>query len=288
MHNEITIASLQADLMKLGLGRGDAVMIRADLGAVGRVDRKSFVQALLNVVGEDGTIITLAFTTSAYAWKLSSVPPFTAQTPSYAGALPNSMLRHAESYRSMHPQCSYVAIGKHARYLTSDHGPESGAYEPVRKIIGLKGKMILVGCVQSSPGFTTVHLAEVDLGLTNRVIAPWLVRSRYVDSDGSIKVFKRRDMGLCSKSFWKFYAHYVRSEVLSAGFVGRAYSICADAEQCYTIEKSILEKNPKFNICDSPDCVNCNLLRWDRIYRWPSFVFRRVAGLHKAAKRRDQ
>jgi aminoglycoside N3'-acetyltransferase len=185
----------------------------------------------------------------------------------------------------MHPQCSYVAIGKHAQYLTSDHGPGSGAYEPVRKIIGMKGKMLLVGCVHSSPGFTTAHLAEVDLGLSNRVIAPWLVMSRYVNSDGSIGKFKRKDPGLCSKSYWKFYAHYVRNEVLSAGFVGRAYSICAPAEQCYKIEKSILEKDPKFNICDSLDCVTCNLWRWDRIYMWPVVAFRRISGLHKVASK---
>jgi aminoglycoside N3'-acetyltransferase len=289
MHHEITTASLEADFMKLGLCRGDAVLIRAGLGAVGRVDRKSFIQALLNVVGEDGTIISLAFTPAAYPWKVSNVPPFTLETPSYAGALPNSMLRHAGSYRSMHPQCSYVAIGKHARYLTSDHGPRSGAYEPVRKLIELKGKMMLVGCVYSSPGFTTTHLAEFDLGLTNRIIAPWLAQSRYVDSDGNIKIFKRgKDIGFCSQSFWKFYAHYVRNEILTAGFVGKAYSICADAEQCYEIEKSILKKDPKFNTCDSPDCAMCNLLRWDRAYRWPVFVFRRIAGLHKTAKRRTR
>jgi len=287
MQSEITVAALEADFIKLGLGRGDTVLIRADLGAVGRVDRKSFIQALLNIVGEDGTIISLAFTTGALPWKVSGIPPFTAETPSSAGALPNSMLRHARSYRSMHPQCSYVAIGKHAQYLTSDHGPTSGAYEPVRKVIELKGKMMLVGCVYSSPGFTTAHLAEVDLGLTKRVIAPWLCQSRYVDSDGSVRVFKRGlDIGFCSESFWKFYAHYVRSEVLLAGFVGKAYSICAGAEQCYKIEKSILERDPKFNICDSPDCAKCNVLRWDRIGRWPVFILRRVVGLHKAAKER--
>ena len=260
-------------------------MIRAGLAAVGKVDRYSFIQALLNVVGAEGTIISLAFTQGAYPWRLSQVPIFTRETPSFAGALPNTMLRHPESHRSMHPQCSYVAIGNHAQYLTSEHGPTSGAYEPVRKVIELKGKMMLVGCVYSSPGFTTAHLAEFDLGLTSRVIAPWLCQSRYVASDGSVKVFKRGlDIGFCSESFWKFYSHYIRNEVLIAGFVGKAYSICANAERCYRVERSLLEKNPRFNVCDSADCVKCNLLRWDRAYRWPVFLFRRIMGLHKAAK----
>jgi len=288
MQNEITVPSLEEDFVKLGLARGDTVYIRAKLRAVGRMNRESFLQALFNVLGEDGTVMNIAFTLAAYPWKLSSFPPFTAETPSYAGALTNSMLRHPGAHRSLHPQTSFVAIGKHARYLTSDHGPESGAYEPMRRLIELKGKMMVVGCVESSPGFTTAHLAECDLGLNNRVIAPWLACSRYVDADGSIKTFKRKDTGFCSESYWKFYAHYVRHEVLSAGYIGQAYSICAGAEPCYGIEKAILEKNPRFNVCDSPDCGKCNFLRWDRIHRWPVFLFRRAAGLHKAAKRRDE
>lgn len=282
---QISQASLESDFVRLGLGVGDAVMIRAGLAAVGRIDRQSFIQALLNVVGEEGTIISLAFTTSTFFWKVSKFPPFKVDSPSYAGALPNAMLRDRRSQRSMHPECSYVAIGRHAQYLTLDHGPDSGAYEPVRKLIGLKGKMMLVGCVGSSPGFTTTHLAEVDLGMSKRVIAPWLYKSRYTRSDGTIANFLRTDPGLCSHSFWKFYAHYVRNGVLLAGHVGSAYSVVADAERCYEIDRSILEKDPGFNVCESLDCKNCNLLRWDRIYMWPVFGFRRALRLHKSKKK---
>jgi aminoglycoside N3'-acetyltransferase len=286
MDQKVSIASLESDFVRLGLGVGDAVMIRAELAAVGRIDRQSFIQALLNVVGEEGTIISLAFTPGTFFWKVSKFPPFKVDSPSYAGALPNAMLRDRRSHRSMHPQCSYVAIGKHAQYLTLDHGPDSGAYEPVRKLIGLKGKMMLVGCVGSSPGFTTTHLAEIDLGIYKRVIAPWLVKCRYIRPDGTIAEFLRTDPGLCSHSFWKFYAYYVRNGVLLAGHVGSAYSVVADAERCYQIDRSILEKDPGFNICESLDCTTCNLLRWDRIYMWPVFGFRRALRLHKSSKKK--
>jgi len=91
--------------------------------------------------------------------------PFRIDTPTYAGALPQKMMEMQESRRSRHPTCSFVAIGKNAELVTTGHGPQSPAYEPVRKIIDLHGKMALVGCVSSSPGFTTAHLAESDLGL---------------------------------------------------------------------------------------------------------------------------
>ena len=284
MNLNISQDSIEKDLRKIGLKEGDVVLVRASLGAVGRINRKKFLQALLNVVGENGTIMSLSFTSSCLLWQMSNFPPFTKITPSYAGPLPNTMLEHAGARRSEHPQCSFVAIGKYAEFLTADHGPNSGAYEPIRKLIKQHGKMMLVGCVSGSPGFTTTHLAEVDLGLHRRVIAPWLFVTPFISKDGVIKTFYRKDPGLCSASFWKFYSAYVRQGVLNANFIGHAYSIIADASECYAIEKAILTINPKFNICESPDCIACNLQRWDRVHHWPILLIRRMLGMHRGSK----
>ncbi len=273
---EITRESIRRDLRNLGVVEGDVVLVRAGLKAVGVVDQANFLDALLDAVEPRGTVASLAFTRGGLAWQASKISPYTLDSVSYAGALPNMMIAHPHSHRSLHPQCSIVAIGKHAQQLTDGHGPHSRAYEPVRKLIALKAKMLLVGCVSSSPGFTTVHLAEADLGLHRRRIAPWLAISRYVDEHGVIHTFYRTDPGLCSKPFWKFYAAYVKSGHLTTGLVGKAYSICAPAAECYAIEREILANNKRFAVCDSADCVVCNALRWDRIHRWPAFLLGRL------------
>ncbi len=260
---------------------GDTILIRAGLRNVGKLSRKNFVKALLNVVGEEGTIVSLAFTGSTFIWAADKLDPFTLSTPSYAGALPNAMLEHPQARRSKHPQCSYVAIGKHAESITIGHGPDSGAYDPIRKVLELKGKMVLIGCVSESPGFTTTHLAEIDLGLNRRVIMPWIYVARYLDETGKIKLFKRYDSGLCSNSYWKFYSHYVSHEILHIGMVGHAYSIIADANKCYEIEREILKNDPKFNICGSPDCITCNAFRWDRLHHFPELLIRRIIRIIK-------
>lgn len=273
---DITRESIRRDLRNLGVVEGDVVLVRAGLKAVGAVDQATFLDALLDVLGAHGTVASLAFTRGGVAWQASKIPPYTRDAVSYAGALPNMMIAHPHAHRSLHPQCSIVAIGKHAQQLTDGHGPHSRAYEPVRKLIALKAKMLLVGCVDSSPGFTTAHLAEADLGLHRRRIAPWLAVSRYFDEHGAIRTFYRTDPGLCSKPFWKFYAAYVKSGHLITGSVGKAYSICAPAAECYAVEHQILAKNKSFAVCDSADCVGCNVLRWDRIHRWPAFLVGRV------------
>lgn len=273
---KITSESLRRDLTNLGIAPEDVVLVRAGLSAVGRVDDGDFLGALLDVVGEKGTVASLAFTAGGLAWQASKIPPYTPASKSYAGALPNAMVAHPRAHRSGHPQCSFVAIGHHARELTDGHGPCAGAYEPVRKLIALKGKMLVAGCVASSPGFTTTHLAEVDLGLHRRRVASWLFISRYIDEQGRVRVFHRKDPGLCSNSFWRFYAAYVNSGILTAGRVGNAYAICAPAAECYAIERAILAGDARFTICDSKDCLTCNLLRWDCIHRWPGYLLRRA------------
>ena len=268
---------IAADLRNLGIRTGDTVLIRVALQSVGRIPRSQILTDILEAVGSEGTIACLAFTDSAYRWRADKLPPFTVASKSNAGALPNIMLGHPDAHRSLHPQCSIVAIGKHAEFLTSDHGPKSPAYAPMRKVIDLQGKMLVIGCVKSCPGFTTAHLAEFDLKLYRRfIMTKTLTVTPYINDQGERVLYKRSDPGLCSNSYWKFYAHYVNDGLLRAGMVGDAYSVVAPAKECYAVEHAILARDPQFNICDEPLCATCNALRWDRIHHAPIFAARKI------------
>ena len=271
--------ALLESIRRLDIARGDTVLVRAAMHAVGPLPNgpRSLIDAFLEVISQDGTLVSLSFTESSYLKKPDPNKPFRSDTPTYAGAFPATMLTYPEAKRSTHPTCSYVAIGKHAELITGNHSPNSPAYEPVRTIIDLNGKMVLVGCVQSSPGFTTTHLAEYDLGLLNRVILPWLNAVYYEAEDGTIKLFRRKDLGLCSRSFYKFYSYYVAAGILRTGMIGNAYSIAAPAQETYAIEKSILKMHPTFNVCDDPLCKLCNSRRWDRLHRIPIYILMRLA-----------
>lgn len=276
--NQLSITELIQGFKSLGIERGDFVLIRAALSSVGRFSGgvSTFLSALLDAVGEEGTIASLAFTDASFIRTPKIEDAFTPDKRSYAGALPNAMLQHPCHYRSRHPMCSYVAIGNYAEMFTSGHDEKSGAYEPIRKLIEHHGKCLLVGCVATSPGFTTAHLAEADLGLLSRIIFPSLNSTYYYSADGQVRLFRRTDLGLCSKSFYKFYSHYVAAGILETGHVGNAYSIIAPAAQAYEIERRVLVENPRFNICDSKDCFICNARRWDRVNMIPGFIVRQA------------
>lgn len=262
-------------LQTLNIFPGDTILIRASLREIGVVEGgiQSFIDALLEYLGENGTMIALSFTDSYFIH-----PPkdkaFTRTSKSYAGALPNRMIKHPKSFRSTHPTCSYIAIGKHAQSITEKHTPSSGAYDVMKDIIDLGGKSIIIGCVSNSPGFTTTHYAEAQLGLLNRSVFPTFNRVYYKNNEDELILFKRSDPGMCSNSFYKFYAHYVQHQILYTSFFGNAYAISANAKESYEIEYRLLTQNSQFNVCGCKDCFRCNAGRWDRIYLVPRYLIR--------------
>lgn len=275
--------NLVTALRSIGVSEGDTLLIRADLGEIGRLTpdiKSSYVEAFLDAVGPEGTIIGLAFTGGDFL-KRNKQHVFDGKNKSYTGAFANLMLAHPYAMRSKHPMNSYVAIGKNAAQIIDQHDEKSGAYEPLRKLIELNGKMLLVGCVKKSPGFTTTHLAEVDLGLHKRIIAPWLTTC-YYKKGRELFLFKRKDLGSCSSTFYKLYAYYVYEKKLKQGFVGNAYTVLIDAKSAYEIDLSVLKKYPKITICESPDCMVCRARRWDNLKDIIPYVFRTAIRLIKA------
>lgn len=272
-----SIDKLKSDLERLGVERGDTLLVRADLGSIGKLttkNRTDYIQFLLDTVGKEGTIIGLSFTKGFFI-KKDTKTIFQDSTKSYTGAFANLMLKHTDAIRSTHPTNSYVGIGKHATYILENHNEDSGAYDPIRKIIELNGKMILIGCAGTSPGFTTTHLAEVDLGLHKRIIWPTLNGGLYY-KEGQVRVFKRKDLGSCSSTFYRFYGFYIKEELLEQGYIGNAYSLLIDAQKAYDIDHAILRDNPKITICNEKSCMLCRARRWDNLKDLPLFFMRQV------------
>lgn len=284
--NMYSIEKLRNDLETLGIKKGDILLIRADLGAIGKLEtkkREDYLNFILDTVGEEGTILGLSFTQGFNILKKNKNIVFDGTNKSYTGAFANTMLSHEKAIRSEHPTNSYVAIGKYAKYILDNHDENSGAYEPIRKLVELGGKMILIGCVESSPGFTTTHLAEVDLGLHKKIIFPRL-NGAYYKKNNEIKLFKRKDIGSCSSTFYKFYGYYVKNELLIQGYIGNAYSILIDAKNAYDLDLKILKSNPKITLCDNPNCMLCRARRWDNLKDVPTFVFRKIISKIKGNK----
>jgi aminoglycoside N3'-acetyltransferase len=265
-------------LQNICLEKGDTVLIRADISQIlkskNNLKAKDILDVILDVIGEGGTVISPAYTTSSFI-KRDEKNIFTVKSRTISGLFSMTMLVNKYSVRSSHPTNSYVAIGKYAEDILNNHDEKSGAYEPIRKIMELSGKMLLLGCARSSFGFTTTHLAEIDLKLHKRIVYPALTTAFY-EKNGEKKLFKRKDPGLCVANYYKLFGLYIKHEILRQNYIGGVYSLLVDANEAYKIDFETLKSNPKFNICESKNCFQCRAMRWDNLLSVPRFIFNKI------------
>jgi aminoglycoside 3-N-acetyltransferase len=254
-----TIDNLAEGLKTLDLKQGDMVLVRAGLKAMGELEQKrssALLQALLNVVGTEGTVIGLAFNEVFTFPEKHKHYVVTADTPPVSGGLAIEMVKWPGALRSQHPTNSFVAIGRLAQEVIKGHDENSACFQPIEKILDHDGKMILVGCVSSSPGFSTVHFARTKLGLLTRSILSGR-QGVYFERNNKVQLFKRKDIPGCSSGFYKLYSHYIMEGKLRAGWVGDAYSIAINARDAFEIDYRIIKKEPKYVLCDNNDCFYC-------------------------------
>lgn len=254
----ISFESLCQDLKKMGIQQGDVVLVRGDLGKVGRAMnlRSIVIDSLLKAVGEQGTIVGLSFTKAFDIKNVEKDYIFDVNTSAITGALAKSILAHPEAIRSTHPINSFVAIGVKAKEILEGHNENQLPFYPMEKIVKMNGKMLIFGCVADSPGFTTVHRVQEELGLSKK---SKLANKRgvFFKKNGEVSLFKQDSIGGCSKGFSKFYTHYVINEKLITGYYGKAYAILISAKDAYDIEHDILKKVPTFALCNDPLCHKC-------------------------------
>jgi aminoglycoside N3'-acetyltransferase len=260
----LTRETLRRDIEALGVSNGDAVLVRANVGAIGRVRGglgESLRGALLDAVGETGTVVSLAFTRTFPLLRLDRTYVFDENTPTTSGALPKLLLETPGRVRSRHPTNSFVAVGARAAEILDGHDERSSSFQPMERLVALGGKQLVIGCVDDSPGFTTVHWAQHRLGLSTRSLLRHRVGVLYA-RDGETRLFRRPDIGGCSMGFAKLYPDYERAGLLRKGPVGKAPSIAIDAAPALALEEQQLRRDPRAVLCDRPLCTFCRGTWW--------------------------
>lgn len=267
-HTELT-----RDLRRLGLAEGDHVVLRVSLKSLG-IPRpaETLVRAVLDVVGPSGSLYALAFTR---AFPLPLRGPgldyvFEARTPAETGGLANYLLTFPGAVRSRHPTNSFVGVGDFARELLADHGPDSSMFEPVRRLAEHEhGRMLLVGRLYESPGFSTVHVAQHLLGFRNRTVGRFGVQ--YRRADGSMGLYVRNDAAGCSRGFHRFYPAYREAGAITGGRVAGADCMMGILSRTLAVDLEILRRDPTFFFCDDLGCESCRR-NWD-FYQEPAFRY---------------
>ncbi|WP_207753049.1 aminoglycoside N(3)-acetyltransferase [Clostridium yunnanense] len=175
---------LKEDLLKgfevLGVKKGQNIIVHASLTSLGFVcgGPQIVIEALLEAVGEDGTIMMPTQTwknldpNMGVHWEepeewyqiiRDNWPAYDkAITPTNTmGAISEMFRSWPNAKRSDHPVRSFAAVGKNAELLIKDHDLSNifGKGSPIDKLYNLDGYVMLIGVGYDKN--TSIHLADV-------------------------------------------------------------------------------------------------------------------------------
>lgn len=175
----MTSESLVAQLAACGLQAGQTVLVHSSMSKLGWVagGAQAVIQALLDVLGDDGTLMMPTHTTQntdPANWSNPPVPEtwvpiIRAHTPAYdpattptrgMGVIPELFRTWPGTLRSGHPIGSFAARGPNATRLTRNHHllDMFGDGSPLGTLYELDGYVLLLGVDHGNN--TSLHLAE--------------------------------------------------------------------------------------------------------------------------------
>lgn len=159
MTEEQTRSAIVADFNALGVQLGDVVLLHSSFKSLGPVPGgiETLITALEELVGDTGTVLIPAL---SYLQE-PHCRHDTRHTPSCVGAIAEYFRLRPGTRRSLHPTHSVCGIGYRVDALLADHALDStpcGPHSPLRKMIELGAKIILLGC-GLRPN-TTMHALE--------------------------------------------------------------------------------------------------------------------------------
>jgi aminoglycoside 3-N-acetyltransferase len=214
----VTGRQLVDDLRALGVQAGGSVLVHASLSMIGHVQggAKTVIDALLEVLGRDGTLVTgagtpensstsRAFQASTIGYTLQQVAEFRAgmpafdptTTPTSVGAIAEALRTTSGAFRSGHPQSSFAAVGREAKALMARHRVTChlGEASPLAKLYKRDAWILLLGVDYHA--CSAFHLAEYRY----RERPPRQVYSCVVRKWGKPRWFTYRDVALDDGDF---------------------------------------------------------------------------------------
>jgi aminoglycoside 3-N-acetyltransferase len=158
---------IREDLAALGLEKGDAVLVHSSFKSMGAVEGgiQTFVEALLSVIGDRGTLIvpTLTFVEVSEENRVFDY----LRSASCVGAVSEFVPHMDGAKRSVNPTHSCAAIGCKRDWYVGGHQNDRtpvGPNSPIWKLHEDGGKVLMLGCRLTSN--TSLHGIQEKAGVT--------------------------------------------------------------------------------------------------------------------------
>ncbi len=259
MQGKLNKTDLVNQIRNIGVKGADLLHLKVSMRSIGDIDggAQTLLNALLEVVGEKGTLVSDAFI-DVYPLPLNESQAEQIaddHTRSYAGAFANAMVKHPDMVRSQHPIQKFAAIGYHAKELCALHTEQSGGYDLLHEMAKMDAVNLTIG--KRVVGVGTTHVAIDLVGLRRKHLNMGI---NYRNVVGEVKLAKVDWNGGCAHGFPKFIPYYEeRGAVLGGGKIGEANALLTSMKETLKIEMEILKEDPGFFFCDDKICYSCQM-----------------------------
>jgi aminoglycoside 3-N-acetyltransferase len=232
-----TIASVAADLQRLGVRGGQLLMVHSSLSKIGYVlgGAQAVVRALIEILGPEGT----QFEDDDLELAQDHVPAFDpAVTPTSMGVIAETFRTWPRVVRSPHPQVSVTARGPLASMIATPHEIAwgQGAGSPFERLYELDATLLLLGV-----GFnrvTFLHFAESRLPHGRRK-----TRRIPTDQSGVRRWLSVPDVGDDLNTYFpRIGDEFVKAGHASVGLVGQAGSMLTSSRAVVDFATEFLSK----------------------------------------------
>ena len=240
-------------LRKIGLEQGDSVFIHSNLGFFGKLKdandstdyNRFFKNAIFEVIGEQGTMITPTFSYSFCNSERFDVK----ETPGICGMFSEFIRKDTTSTRSNDPNFSISAIGKYADFFTRDCSSHSfGKSSFWERFLGKKGRICNFNFDSAS---TLFHYIEKILNVSYRFDKKFQgelkIGDKYETRSFEHFVYDK-NKPQHTPNFEKFHNKAMELKKVNICNLGRGQITCISAEDTLNLIKKEIKIKPDFLI----------------------------------------
>jgi aminoglycoside N3'-acetyltransferase len=277
----VTREMIADDLRMLGIRAGDILNLKISLKSIGMVEggAETVIDAFLDVVGEEGTLVTDSFVEAfpAFLKLLYKNRISDDSSLSYAGAINNALMEKTGACRATHPIQRFAAIGKYAQELTSGFTENSGPYGFLKQMAQMGAKNIRIGGKDKVVGVGTTHVAICHHGLKQKRIGKAIY---YIDKNGNKKLYKANWANGCPVGFNGMLDRLKENGLIFAeGKVGQAEAILTSMKDTLAFEIELFKTEPGAFLCGNPTCHFCS-------FNWKASKYSFIQACAAAVKRK--
>jgi len=236
----ISQQELEKDFIKAGIKSGDILLVHSALSKIGHLvdGPKTFVDALMNLVGENGTILMPTSPSAVYQYDyirenktfdVLNSPSKTGKITEYFRTLPGVK-------RSWHPTEPVSAWGANVDFFLDEHFNQLTPYNsksPFYKVSEKGGKLIYIGVTLANAG-TNLHTLEDAVDFKFPVYTDEIFETELIDPTGKKHTIKTK---VHNPEFSKkrkcddLIPLFEKEGAMKKVKIGQTYALIADAKK---------------------------------------------------------